>query len=539
MPQRRPSTSTYADPRTTCPTPRYILNRQRSTASRAGNTLAKPGLLANRWAVRTTATRSLQAAGGTDFANRAMAGARRMDRARVSTRGGRGGRDSGKGPLAHATRDFLPAPGTVVANLRANEDGVVEVARSDLGPGACDEVTLVVVDRHTCSAAEATLGERQVPPSGFYADRRLQRAIAVDRHVVETKRVTLLQAGEVATVSRGDLKAFDSLSGVAQLLEALARGKGGKEWALLPILLKWGSLTDKEKRAEYERFASHELHLFAYRHDRPFFDACVRPHLETKVQPTAVDDWLLGRDMSAYVTDPSRFAALNAAEKALLVARLPAEQGRRVAAHLRGVADGMEGVDTAFDRAFDTALKLSAMEAGESPIEQRQKEQTDLMEQIGEAIMPPGGDGGSWGFGGQPQARNMMFGMAAGLPPPPPGAAGPRMKKKKQARRAMRRNESDEEEDDDDSESCSSDSDHSASMPPSDSDADSMPAGASGDEWEAAQRTLGTTTTSGRRAYQPMGKTQEWVESNFLLQEKSPASLVPVSGMWAALAEVR
>lgn len=495
--------------------------------------------------MRTTATRSLRAEGGTDFANKAMAGARRRERATLSTRRSTvgSGRD-GKDPLAHATRDFLPVPGKVLANLRPNEDGVVELARRDLGPGACDEVTLLVVDRHSCSAVEAVLGCRQVPRAGFYQDRRLETAISADRHVVETKRMTLLQTGQATTMSRGDMKAFDSLSSVAQLLEALARGKGGKEWALLPVLLQWGTLSDRAKRTEYERFASHELHLFTYHHDRPFFDACVRPHLETKVQPTVVDDWLLGRDLGHYVADPSRFAALNAAEKALLVARLPAEQGRRVAAHLRGVANSLSGVDTELDRAFDTAIKLSAMEAGEMPPPVQQWEAEEAEGAVPPPPPPLGVEGANLRSmmppGGAAPASSQLFSFGADR--------APKLKKMTQMkggsgrnrrRVASRRDVSEEEEDTDDTEDESSpESDAGAAASPSDSDAESLQS-SSGDEWQAAQLAMGPSNASGRRGYQPMDKTQEWMESNYLRQEKCPPSHVPVSGVWADLAEVR
>jgi hypothetical protein len=55
--------------------------------------------------------------------------------------------------------------------------------------------------------------------------------------------------------------------------------------------------------------------------DPAFFAGVVRPYLSCKRTMTFLDDWLLGRDLSPYLS-LHRFTKLNAAEQALLCGRL-------------------------------------------------------------------------------------------------------------------------------------------------------------------------------------------------------------------------
>lgn len=45
-----------------------------------------------------------------------------------------------------------------------------------------------------------------------------------------------------------------------------------------------------------------ELYFFTYHKDKPFFDSVVRPYLENKRDKNFIDLWLLGRDLSSFIS---------------------------------------------------------------------------------------------------------------------------------------------------------------------------------------------------------------------------------------------
>ena len=76
-----------------------------------------------------------------------------------------------------------------------------------------------------------------------------------------------------------------------------------------------------EKRAKYSEYSCHELNLFVYFKDRPFFDTVVKPYISCKRTQTFVDHWLLGHDLTAYLAF-HQLEKLNSAELALLCGRV-------------------------------------------------------------------------------------------------------------------------------------------------------------------------------------------------------------------------
>ena len=60
--------------------------------------------------------------------------------------------------------------------------------------------------------------------------------------------------------------------------------------------------------------------------DPEFFESVVKPYLACKRTLTFLDQWLLGLDLSAFLT-MHRFGSLNAAEQALLCGVMPHATG--------------------------------------------------------------------------------------------------------------------------------------------------------------------------------------------------------------------
>src|SRR6185503_16673701 len=81
----------------------------------------------------------------------------------------------------------------------------------------------------------------------------------------------------------------------------------------------------------------------------------VAPYLRNKKDKTFIDEYLLGTDLRRYL-EPWRFAQLNAAERAFLIARLQAE-GTDIARHLRELWELLPPAPEEADRLFEIALR--------------------------------------------------------------------------------------------------------------------------------------------------------------------------------------
>ena len=270
---------------------RYILDR-RNQPHRPGNLLERPSLLLNPWSAKETVNAELTARDGEGWAPQAersssqyggMAGSR-------SRRGGFG--DAGFRPPS-LCRDFLAEPARTWANLRPDKDGVV---RLDLPKGFRDQEVVVValdgsgVDRVTLRRPTAPLVCRDRRSNGGARTERFSRAYA--------------------TV--GDLYG---------LLSTL--GGDAEPFADFAFVRTWGVLGEEAKRDLYDKYASHELDVFVFFKDRPFFDTVVRPYLANKRFKQFTDLWLLGADLTPFA-EPGRLQDLNAFERCLLAQRLPA-----------------------------------------------------------------------------------------------------------------------------------------------------------------------------------------------------------------------
>ena len=288
---------------------RYILER-RNHARRPGILLDKPGLLLNPWAIRTTSTGVQHARGGGGYtANTLRSSAPAMSAI------GRPQAQSAAGATGFASLDFLGAPAIVLANLRPDANGVVQVKRADLG--AAQTVRVIVVDSALTSVADLRLPPRDAPPR----DLRLRLALAHDGHFSEERRVDGAPAGSVLVVEdvrSGKLELVDTTARAHQVLLSLGAPDPLREFGFLG---QWHTLDDAARRSKYAKYACHELHLFLHFRDPEFFNRVVRPYLAHKRHKTFVDLWLLGQDVSAFL-DPYAFNKLNALERVLLAGAL-------------------------------------------------------------------------------------------------------------------------------------------------------------------------------------------------------------------------
>ncbi|HEY5928098.1 MAG TPA: hypothetical protein VIV11_40705 [Kofleriaceae bacterium] len=292
---------------------RYVLERR--SAKRFPNLLLdKPSLLLNPWARRTTSTDVAVAAPGRAFGAAAPA---------PMQAAGYGGAEQTRytammDESAYVNYAFLPEQPRVFANLVPDERGAVAIPLTELGSATC--VTVIVDDPAGTSARYLPLAETPLVPR----DLRLHVALDPESHVSQHKTITPLEPGGsivIEDLATAKVHLIDSIERAHAYLLALRDDATLREFS---FITRWHTIADAERRTLYSKYACHELHLFLYYKDRPFFDAVVKPYLVHKRTKTFVDHWLLDADLVPYL-EPLRLQRLNAVERALLARRLLAE----------------------------------------------------------------------------------------------------------------------------------------------------------------------------------------------------------------------
>ncbi|HVE41614.1 MAG TPA: hypothetical protein VNM14_17105 [Planctomycetota bacterium] len=329
---------------------RYILERQQSKKF-PGNTLTRPGLLLNPWAVRSTETGLAAAAAGGEY-----------DAVGAASASAPAQRAAAPEPVpasagAFSSVDFLSHPAAVIANLKPGPDGTVAVPREALA--RANQVRIIAVDPSGTVTRNHYLPEVTAEPR----DLRLRLGLDPLGHFTEKKEVALLESGqklEIADLTATKLETYDTLARVFGLYRTLS---GLATLDAFEFLVRWPNLSDEEKRSKYGEFACHELHFFLSRKDPEFFRKVVQPYLRNKKDKTFMDRYLLEEDLSSY-RRPWEFGRLNALERILLARRIDDEHDP-VARHSSDRCDLLP-IDLLRDGVlFDTALKGKSLEAGD------------------------------------------------------------------------------------------------------------------------------------------------------------------------------
>ncbi|MBP7866141.1 MAG: hypothetical protein KA419_09345 [Acidobacteria bacterium] len=329
---------------------RYILERQRAPRL-PGNTLPRPGLLLNPWAVEKTETGVQAGMAGEGYGAGAAGGWA------GASRGDAGTKLSVALPGGYESLEFLRNPGVFLANLRPDANGVVTVPRKDLGDAQL--VRVLAVDERRSACRVFPFPET---PAAF-RDLCLAEGLDPAKRFTEQKAVRPLAAGEsvaIADLTSAKLVLVDDLDRAYRLFSAVSPDGALGEFAFLP---RWDKMSEAERAEAYGRCASHELHLFLYFKDRPWFDRVVRPYLKNKLTKTFIDKFLLEEDLAAY-RRPFAFERLNTLEKAFLAVRVP-EERKAVADWIRKhLESNPPSVDELVLR-FDTALGIEGLDAGD------------------------------------------------------------------------------------------------------------------------------------------------------------------------------
>ncbi|MDM8556061.1 hypothetical protein QUF75_15150 [Desulfococcaceae bacterium HSG7] len=331
---------------------RYILDRHYA-AKLPGNMLKRPELLLNPWSLRTTATEL-------DHAQKGEARQHQRPQSQPLKRAGRKGKAVSPQRNSKTSFDFLAQPSKVLFNLKPNEKGVITIDRKQLD--GYSQLLVLAADPFNTVYREFLLPETPV----ITQDLRLRQTSDPAVHLTEQKKMLALPPGETfrfANAGTSAFKIYDTLERIYQLLFTLSDDVTLKKFA---FILRWPEMELDEKETKYSKYACHELNFFLFHKDRAFFDSVILPYLKNKKDPTFLDHWLLGDDLTAYL-EPWEFERLNIVEKILLTRRGPGDR-EQISGYVKDRYD-LIPPDIELDNfLFGTALKGRALETDEQEL---------------------------------------------------------------------------------------------------------------------------------------------------------------------------
>ncbi len=479
---------------------RYILERKFARIF-PGNMLTRPSLLLNPWSLRKTETGTQEAQGGDVWS--------RMPEPvpEAGLGGGGGGRpqQATPGEDDFPQVDFLPEPSLLLANLRPDADGNVEIPLDKLG--ARQQVQVVAVDQRGAVFREVSLPAT----ADAYKDLRMARALDPTRHFSEQRSISLVTKGQAFTiedVSTTKLEVYDSLAAVYRLLTTLNNDPGLVEFG---FILNWPKLSPTEKRSLYSKHACHELSFFLSKKDPEFFAGVIKPYLKNKKDKTFLDHWLLEDDLQPFL-HPWAYGRLNIVERILLARRLGKAEEAATARHVKDLFDLLPPDPERFNRLFDTAVKGSALETDDRlGFTKAQEAARPLAKATLRPTAPPPPPAPSMApVGGRMMAPSALAdeGFAAGAPMPQKARAMLGLKKSARKSEVFKEDKS------------------MAPMKMEESLVDDFDR----DEWSADL----SRRERARQLFRQLEKTEEWVENNYrnLPIERQNADLVKVNGFW-------
>jgi len=331
----------------------YILNRKYAPKY-PGNMLDQARLLLNPWALRETESGEQVLAEGEEYDRRSSG----KDEMGVGMYGV-GGKSRGPSS-AQISYDFLAHPAVVRVNLQPDENGVITIDREELADR--HHLHIVAIDPSGSVYRNIALPAKPID----MLDLRLRDPLDSQQHFTLQKQLSVIADEEKFTINdpaTAEAQAYDTVGKLYTLYLTLISDPVLREFR---FIADWHNLDEAERRSKYSAYACHELNLFLYHKDRPFFDQVIRPYLANKKDKTFIDHWLLEADLSKYL-EPWAYHRLNMAERALLAHRVREQQGH-ITRQLQDLQQLQPPDRDRFEQLFRTALMGGVLDVSGGPI---------------------------------------------------------------------------------------------------------------------------------------------------------------------------
>jgi len=255
--------------------------------------------------------------------------------------------------------EFLRETSQTCANLKPNDLGKVEIT-----PNMYTEqhrlLYFVAVDEDNTVLRHVILGESMEPQ--ITNDCTLNPGLPVTEHYLESRRCMCLMPGDILQLEDILTSEFEPFEGIDEMFylfralksqeSAAAKAQINKyEW-----IVRWESIDISEKLAKWEAFQSNEVNYFLFKKDKDFFNNVVIPALNSKLQKSFFDKYLLDEDLTPY-TRLDLFVTLNCFEKILLAEKIGGAWASNCCSNIAVEADLVPVRPQETDRRILLALK--------------------------------------------------------------------------------------------------------------------------------------------------------------------------------------
>lgn len=298
----------------------YVLQRQ--TAERQiGNTLPKPSFVQKSFSPDPTLKR----------AERACAPAVIPHGARLKKRFGKKARKKAlytefENYGDDSNLEFMAEPAAVYSNVQINDDGTVNIPAEWLRAND-NLLQILATDDDNTTLRYKVLDKGNTDQK--YRDARLAPGLDPQKRFTEFRKIECLQEGDqlkIENYSYTETEDYNTVASLLQYYRTLAAANGNAEAKKIldsfEFIGSWNTFSEEEKLGYLDKFFSNELNLFIKNRDNEFFELVVRGLLQSKLQKTFFDRYLLDDPRVTKFTALGRERQLNAFEKILLASRV-------------------------------------------------------------------------------------------------------------------------------------------------------------------------------------------------------------------------
>ena len=517
----RPRRSLFKSGRQLGEEEQYILDRLDGKHF-PGNMLERPSMLLNPWDLRATDTDQQVAADGDAFSDSeddAAKLAETMNKRQRLAREARG----------WSNLDFLAGGSPVLLNLTPDDEGYIEVARTDIEGNR--QLQIVAVDPLTTVYRMVSLPDSRRQ----YGDLRLVKGLDPEKHYTRQKSIQILAKGDTFNIADISSARFASYDRLGDIYKVLLAQNSAPNLAEFEFALRWHELDEEKKSELYSKYSCHELNFYLMKKDPDFFESTIKPYIAHKYHKTFLDHWMLGSDLSDYL-QPWNYQQLNVVER-ILLGKVVKEDSSHSQQHIDDLFALMPRDITHWNGRFEWALAGKRLDAfGKSAGEARKFGWPNELSTLGRGSgldkeRPIAFGGGGYGGGGS-FAEN----APSSLPQSMDDKTKSRAKFSRQAgagRGAVRGLKAEfgfevlgQDENSNGNES-KNDSGGNAAMEADMEEAESL--------FFGDGAVVAGAITSGGQFYQKLESTREWAENNYyrLPIEAQNSQLVTVNAFWA------
>ncbi|EGC37010.1 hypothetical protein DICPUDRAFT_77330 [Dictyostelium purpureum] len=388
----------------------YIINRKSSKKQLPGNSLKKPSILVQPWAISKTtqSNNSLNSSSSYGMAERESRRARdtHSQLKKVSTH-------IPKSPFL----EFLGYPTIVINNLLPNDKGQISVELSQLLE-AGSSVQIVAVDNESVFSKDVLLEQHQAK----FKETKLIRSLDPNLHYKEEKLITPVCPNQTFTINNVDSSkytTYDTLDKVLSLMKTI----NSSHLQDFSFISEWESLSFDKKKEKFSKYTCHELNFFIYKKDKEFFNQVVLPFVQTKGYKTFIDYYLVKdkKKLEIYILDSFRFNKLNSLEKILLGELFP-EHSSVIANSFKQKVEVSPITPAQYDKNFKVALNQLDTDIEGGSGEEERGDDDGGMDEPQAMLADIRGDYKQKKNMVSEKAAPMMFGAATtcSMPAPPP-----------------------------------------------------------------------------------------------------------------------